>query len=325
MPVINFDDRPAGTVDPRYVFSDNVVFTDGVIGRDASRGGSGVLGGSLSFFGPVGVDFLNPVNSVRFDAGVFDSVGSTRITIFDRFDDPVISTVNRTTGIPTFNFTWDEGISRFTLTPVGSDTNGFAIDNLSFPGAGGGGGGATPGNDVLSGTPGPDTISALAGNDVVRGGGGNDVLAGDDGNDQLFGEDGEDRLSGGLGDDTLDGGFGNDFIAGGPGRDVRRGGFGSDVFSFNGADSTPRSRDLVLDFNRGDRIDVAPIDANTNLPGNQGFRFVGSAVPDEAGELGFVRAGPQVIIRGNWDRDLAPEFEVAVAGSFTPAAADFFL
>jgi hypothetical protein len=39
MPVINFDDRPAGTVDPRYVFSDNVVFTDGVIGRDASRGG----------------------------------------------------------------------------------------------------------------------------------------------------------------------------------------------------------------------------------------------------------------------------------------------
>jgi Ca2+-binding RTX toxin-like protein len=183
----------------------------------------------------------------------------------------------------------------------------------------------TPGNDVLTGTAGDDIINALAGNDVVRGGAGNDGLGGQDGNDQLFGELGNDRLFGGPGNDTVDGGDGNDLVDGGPGRDARRGGAGSDTFAFNGADSTPNSRDTILDFARGDKIDVRVIDANTGVAGNQGFTFVGTARPDAPGEIGYSVSGNTTTVRGTWDRDLTPEFEVALNGRVALTAADFLL
>ena len=88
-----------------------------------------------------------------------------------------------------------------------------------------GGGGATPGNDVITGTPGPDSIDALAGNDTVRGLGGDDNLGGGPGNDTLYdygrdagvmqGEAGDDVIHDGLGADPLqvvDGGDGQDQV-----------------------------------------------------------------------------------------------------------------
>ncbi len=86
-------------------------------------------------------------------------------------------------------------------------------------------GGATAGNDTLTGTAGADTIDALSGNDSV---------SGLDGNDSLLGNDGADTLDGGAGNDTLDGGNGTDLLRGGDGTDSLRGGAGNDTLDAGG-------------------------------------------------------------------------------------------
>ena len=74
-------------------------------------------------------------------------------------------------------------------------------------------GGATEGDDSLTGTSGDDTIDGLGGNDVVRGMDGADSLRGGAGNDTLISGEGEADILGSAADgavDTLDGGLGDD-------------------------------------------------------------------------------------------------------------------
>jgi Ca2+-binding RTX toxin-like protein len=63
-------------------------------------------------------------------------------------------------------------------------------------------GGATSGNDTLTGTGGDDVIEGLGGNDTIDGGGGNDTICGDDGDDTINGEGGNDHLEGGTAGQT---------------------------------------------------------------------------------------------------------------------------
>ncbi|WP_238368606.1 beta strand repeat-containing protein [Mesobacterium pallidum] len=91
----------------------------------------------------------------------------------------------------------------------------FTFDELI--GAGGGGDGATAGDDLLAGTAGDDLIDGLAGNDTIRGDTGFDTLIGGAGDDDLYGENGFDSLDGGDGQDYLSGGNGNDTINAGTG------------------------------------------------------------------------------------------------------------
>jgi Ca2+-binding RTX toxin-like protein len=123
-------------------------------------------------------------------------------------------------------------------------------------------------------------------------------------------------LSGLSGNDTLNGGLGNDFLTGGAGRDILTGGSGFDTFDYNAVnDSLPGvvNRDVITDFNGqgallGDRIDLATIDANTLVAGNQAFIFGGSFT---AGHLRYVGG----VLQGNTDGDAAAEFEIQLLGA----------
>jgi serralysin len=77
-------------------------------------------------------------------------------------------------------------------------------------------------------------------------------------------------------------------------------------------------QDTILDFQSGlDKIDLTAIDANSNLPGDQAFRFVNA----------FTGAGGEAILSGSTfradiDGDLIVDVLFTVAGA---TQADFLL
>lgn len=152
----------------------------------------------------------------------------------------------------------------------------------------------------------------ITGNDVAN------MLSGGGGHDLLVGNAGNDRLVGGAGNDTLRGGIGADRLEGGT---------GADRFDFDRvAESTTvlARRDTVAGFTRGtDRIDLAGIDANTQLAGNQAFTFIGQVAfsGNAAGKLRFANG----ILYGSTDADTAAEFAIAVTGVASLATGDFIL
>jgi len=163
-------------------------------------------------------------------------------------------------------------------------------------------------------------------NDTLNGASGNDSLNGQAGNDRLVGLAGNDTLSGLTGNDTLDGGLGNDLLIGGVGRDILTGGGGADVFRFlTLADSAVgSSRDIISAFSRvdGDRIDLATLDANSRIAGDQDFSFIGGAgFSRVAGQLRFAGGVLQADVNG----DARADMEVAVQGVSWLAATDFIL
>ena len=165
-----------------------------------------------------------------------------------------------------------------------------------------------------------NTLNGGAGGDNLFGLGGNDLLIGGDGSDfSLHGDAGNDVLRGGLGADHLFGGLGNDF------------------FDFDTvADSAPGARDIVradggaiafegAGMAGGDRIDLAGIDANTIVGGNQAFVFGGTGI----GRVSAVTSGTDTLIRGNTDNDAAFEFALLIEDGGVLASAyragDFML
>jgi Ca2+-binding RTX toxin-like protein len=99
-----------------------------------------------------------------------------------------------------------------------------------------------------------------------------DTLTGSERSEILYGLDNRDSLSGGGGSDTLNGGGKKDVIVGGEGADFLTGGGGKDWFVYRSAiESVGRSRDLIYDLAKGDRIDLSAIDANIKKAGDQSF------------------------------------------------------
>ncbi len=169
-------------------------------------------------------------------------------------------------------------------------------------------------------------LNGTSRNDTLNGAGGNDSLSGFAGNDLLLGFGGNDTLSGLTGNDTLDGGAGNDLLISGAGRDVMTGDTGADLFRFTAlADSVVgTNRDLITAFSRaeGDRIDLAMIDANTRLSGNQAFAFIGDAGFGRiAGQLRFAGGVMQADVNG----DARADMEIAIQGVSALLAVDFIL
>jgi subtilisin family serine protease len=169
-------------------------------------------------------------------------------------------------------------------------------------------------------------LNGTSRHDTLNGAGGNDSLSGFAGNDLLLGFGGNDTLSGLTGNDTLDGGAGNDLLISGAGRDVMTGGTGADLFRFTAlADSVVgTSRDLITAFSRaeGDRVDLAAIDANTRLSGNQAFAFIGDASFGRiAGQLRFAGGVLQADVNG----DARADMEIAIQGVSTLLVVDFIL
>jgi Ca2+-binding RTX toxin-like protein len=214
--------------------------------------------------------------------------------------------------------------------------NGGAGNDTLLGGAGVGSdlldGGA--GDDRLDGGLGFDTVTyvtALAGVSVnlayatpqATGASGNDALVSIEG---LVGSAYADTLRGNAFGNRIAGGNGSDWILGGGGYDELTGGNGADVFVYaSTADSTQELRDSILDFNRyqGDKIDLARIDANVTLAGNQAFTYIGSAAfgADATGQLRYANGW----VYGSVDADTDAEFAIALTGAPAMLAADFLL
>ncbi|HEX8585013.1 MAG TPA: calcium-binding protein [Allosphingosinicella sp.] len=86
-------------------------------------------------------------------------------------------------------------------------------------------------------------------------------------------------IRGGRGNDTITTGNGDDMLRGGLGADTLRGGAGRDTFDYyDVAESTQTSRDKILDFQLGEKINLGGIDADGNAAnGDSRFTFIGSA------------------------------------------------
>jgi len=182
-------------------------------------------------------------------------------------------------------------------------------------------------NDTLDGGLGHDLLSGDAGDDLLLGDFGNDTLRGGASNDTLFGGAGDDSLDGVTGNDALDGGAGNDTLLGNAGRDLLTGGLGADVFMFTVAAQSTRSFvDTITDFTAGsDRIDLAGMDANTALGGDQAFTFIGTAAFSAAGQLRFVREGADLRLLADANGDGLADFELVLTDETSITASSFLL
>jgi Ca2+-binding RTX toxin-like protein len=187
------------------------------------------------------------------------------------------------------------------------------------------------GDDIIATGAGNDTALGGAGNDRLSGGAGNDVLIGGTGHDRLDGGTGSDWLSGGLGDDILLGLAGSDRLIGGMGRDVLTGGAGNDRFEFTalGESAPGADRDLIADFSRSlgnrDTIDLAALDANDSVAGNQSFAWVGTGAFTAAGQLRYSQTGGTTVVQASTDADSAAEFEIELTGLAILSSSDFWL
>ncbi|WP_353643017.1 calcium-binding protein [Mesorhizobium sp. WSM2239] len=159
----------------------------------------------------------------------------------------------------------------------------------------------------------------------------NNTLVGNSGNNVLSGGGGNDYMVGGAGNDTLNGGAGNDTLIGGAGSDSLNGGTGNDRFDFDAVSDSPAGpalRDSIVGgFAHGfDRIDLATIDANTLVGGNQAFSFIGSAAfSGVAGQLRYTNYSGNVIIDADVNGDAAADMQITVAGTNFMTGTDFIL
>jgi beta-glucanase (GH16 family) len=161
--------------------------------------------------------------------------------------------------------------------------------------------------------------------------------SGTNGDDLLIGGSGDDFFYGYAGNDTLRGGWGNDVLRGDGGRDILIGGTGADRFVFTAtSDSPPDARDILqagdgagafekVGSYGGDRIDLAGIDANTQIAGDQAFDFGGA----RRGDISMVEMNGDSLVRCNVDNDRAFEFALLIQDGAVKAweytAADFIL
>jgi len=165
---------------------------------------------------------------------------------------------------------------------------------------------------------------------VVADGTGNDlanVITGSSGVNVLSGLGGNDTILGLAGNDTIAGGNGDDAITGGTGADTLSGGFGNDTFIYKAANesgATTASRDTIVDFTAGDKIDLSAIDANASIAGDQAF------VMDAGGtftvsELRLTVVGSDTLVELNLNTTAAPEMAILVLNNTSLTVDDFIL
>jgi Ca2+-binding RTX toxin-like protein len=168
-------------------------------------------------------------------------------------------------------------------------------------------------NAILTGTNAADTIIGTSGNDILNAG---------TGNDRLYGVEGNDVLVGGAGDDALYGYFGDDVLEGGLGKDRLAGGDDADRFVYRAATDTPfgTGRDLIVDWDRDDVIDLSAMDADLAAAGNQGFTFLGMTAVSSAANAGELRAfqyDGNTFLLGGVDGDGRGDFQIEITGLHT--------
>jgi serralysin len=146
----------------------------------------------------------------------------------------------------------------------------------------------------------------------------------------LYGNDGANILSGLAGADSLVGYGGNDTLVGGTGRDTMTGGLGNDTFLFADGDfggATTSTGDRITDFTSGqDKIDLAAVDSNTLLGGDQSFSFIGTgAFTHTAGELRYEQVSGNTYVSGDTNGDGIADFMIKVDGLHAFVQTDFVI
>ena len=119
--------------------------------------------------------------------------------------------------------------------------------------------------------------------------------------------------------DKLSGLAGNDTLIGGLGKDTLTGGTGADVFKFNseyesGLDT--KNADTITDFKQKekDKIDLSSIDADSNLDGNQAFKFVGDKFSAENATGQVIFNSQTHLLYVSTDANSQPEFAIRLTG-----------
>lgn len=131
--------------------------------------------------------------------------------------------------------------------------------------------------------------------------------------------------------DALIGSAGANRLEGAGGFDDLQGNGGADRFVFaKVADSAMDSQnfDLIHDFTRaqGDKIVLAPMDANQSASGNQAFAFIGAAAfSGAAGQLRFESFTDGAMIEGDVNGDGFADFQIGVATVTSMLRSDFIL
>jgi hypothetical protein len=176
-----------------------------------------------------------------------------------------------------------------------------------------------------------DTIKNF---EAAYGGGGADFLYGSSGHNILSGGGGDDFLAGFAGNDQLDGGAGMDLLYGGAGRDYLIGGADADTFCFvslSDSGISDTTRDIVADFEAGDRVDLSRIDSNiANGATDDAFAFIGTdlAFTGVAGQLRAYLTADGQIVEGDVDGDGHADFSIELldpAHAYTLTNTDFVL
>ena len=157
----------------------------------------------------------------------------------------------------------------------------------------------------------------------------NNSMTADINSDTIDGGSGNDRLFGGGGNDTLIGGAGNDSLKGDGGTDIASGGDGADTFVYDDGEFgglRGSTADRIADFSHaeGDRIQLALVDANSALAGDQAFVFIGNAAfSGAAGELRYQQIGGNTYVRGDVNGDGAADFWIRLDGLYNLETGDF--
>lgn len=210
------------------------------------------------------------------------------------------------------------------------------------------------GSDSIYGGDGDDWIAADTGTNFIDGGLGFDWLSyhnsgigvaaslflqsgtGAGINDTIRGVEnlwGSSQIDTLVGDDrpnTLNGWLGNDILQGGAHADTLLGGEGFDRFVYAALiESNNATQDRIMDFVRGaDIVDVAAIDANPFVGGDQAFLFVGNAGFTGVGQIRYAydAAIETTFIQGNTDGDFtSSELVIQLHGNIALAGTDFSL
>jgi Ca2+-binding RTX toxin-like protein len=153
-------------------------------------------------------------------------------------------------------------------------------------------------------------------------------FSGGEGNDTLTGGVSDDRLAGDAGADLLRGGSGRDWLEGGAGADRLVGGSGNDTFYYRSLSDSTLSlsgRDLIVDFESGDRIDLHQIDANSTVDGQQMFSLEGTV--GNAGDIvvTFDAANNRTLVRLFVNNDATADAVIMLSGEHHLTVDNFVL
>jgi len=179
----------------------------------------------------------------------------------------------------------------------------------------------------LTGSAFDDVLTGSAQLNVLSGGLGNDLIDGGSAADTIDGSNGNDRLKGSAGDDVIGGGAGLDILTGGAGADQLTGGTGVDRFAYLlASDSTVAATDRILDFAAGDILDLAAVDANSKVTGDQAFQQV-AAFTGAAGQLtlAFDAGSNMTTLFADTNGDAVADMSMVFTGDVTVLTAGWVL